>query len=85
MKPLSGPTNKEGLAYLQGQPDIAISAAASHEEDFAVTGLRAIAATSKSKATTMRVLHNAGHGAPMFAADPSLLPAIVEWVTAVLR
>jgi len=31
------------------------------------------------------VLTRAGHGVPMFAADSTLLPAVVDWVTRVLR
>jgi hypothetical protein len=42
-------------------------------------------ATSTHPATTMRVLTEAGHGVPMFAADATLLPAVAEWVAKVLR
>jgi hypothetical protein len=47
--------------------------------------LRTVVATSRHPATTMRVLTKAGHGAPMFVADSTLLPAVVDWVVRVLR
>jgi pimeloyl-ACP methyl ester carboxylesterase len=82
---LSGPTPDEGIAWLRQHPEMAILGAATAEEDFAVRSLRTVVATSTNPATTMRVLTNAGHGAPMFAADSTLLPAVVEWVGNVLR
>ena len=82
---LSGPTPDEGIAWLRQHPEMAILGAATAEEDFAVRNLRSVVATSTNPATTMRVLTNAGHGAPMFAADATLLPAVVEWVGKVLR
>ena len=82
---LSGPTSDHGLAWLREHPGTPIFGAASAEEDFAVHSLQTVTATSRNPATTMRVLTNAGHGAPMFAADSKLLPAVVEWVAKVLR
>jgi pimeloyl-ACP methyl ester carboxylesterase len=82
---LSGPTPDEGVAWLREHPDMAILGAATAEEDFAVRSLRTVVATSRHPATTMRVLTRAGHGAPMFAADSTLLPAVVDWVVRVLR
>src|SRR5688500_3510851 len=82
---LSGPTPDEGIAWLRDHPETAIFGAATAEEDFAVRSLRTVTATSKHPATTMRVLTRAGHGVPMFAADSTLLPGVVDWVTRVLR
>lgn len=82
---LSGPTPDEGIAWLRQHPAMPIFGAATAEEDFAVRSLRTVIATSTHPATTMRVLTNAGHGAPMFAADSTLLPAVVDWVVKVLR
>jgi pimeloyl-ACP methyl ester carboxylesterase len=82
---LSGPTPDEGVAWLREHPGMAIFGAATAEEDFAVRSLRTVTATSKHHATTMRVLTRAGHGVPMFAADSTLLPGIVDWVVRVLR
>jgi alpha/beta superfamily hydrolase len=82
---LSGPTNPGGLNYLREHPAIAILGAASSEEDFAVNALRSVVALSKNPATTMKVLSNAGHGAPMFAADSTLLPMVTDWVLRVLH
>ena len=82
---LSGPTPDEGIAWLRAHPDMAIFGAATAEEDLAVRSLQSVVATSKHPATGMRVLRNAGHGVPMFAADSTLLPAVAEWVSRVLR
>ena len=82
---LSGPTPDEGIGWLREHPQTAIFGAATAEEDFAVRSLRTVTGTSTNPATTMRVLKNAGHGAPMFAADPTLLPAVVDWVVKVLK
>jgi pimeloyl-ACP methyl ester carboxylesterase len=82
---LSGPTPEDGLAFLRTQPNTAIFAAASSEEDLAVSSLRTVVGTSSHPATTMRVLNNAGHGVPMFSADATLLPAIADWVASVMR
>ena len=82
---LSGPTPDEGIAWLRAHPDLAILGAATAEEDLAVRSLRSVVATSKHPATTMRVLRDAGHGVPMFAADSALMPAVADWVARVLR
>lgn len=82
---LSGRTNSEGLAYLEEHPALAIFGAASSEEGFAVSSIRTMVETSSNPATTMQVLNNAGHGAPMFDADPGLLPMVVDWLAKVLQ
>jgi pimeloyl-ACP methyl ester carboxylesterase len=82
---LSGPTTPAGLAYLRDHPTTAIFAAASSSEDFAVSSLRTVTATSTNAATVMRVINKPGHGTPLFAAEPELLAAVVRWVNQVLR
>lgn len=82
---LSGPTPDEGISWLREHPQTAIFGAATAEEDLAVRSLRTVTSTSKHPATTMRVLTRAGHGVPMFAADSTLLPTVVDWLTRVLR
>lgn len=77
---LSGNTNPEGQAYLQQNPNMPIFGAASAEDGNAVPAMKAIVGHSRNPATTIRELNNAGHGVPMFTADPTLLPAIVEWL-----
>jgi hypothetical protein len=81
---LSGPTADDGLKYLREHPSVAIFAAASSEEDFAVKSLQGVVATSTNPATTMRVLNGAGHGAMMFAAEPALLTVISDWLVRTL-
>ena len=82
---LSGNTNPEGMAFLQQNSNIPVFGAASAEDGNAVPNMKNIVGTSKSAATTIRELNNAGHGVPMFTADPTLLPAIADWLAKVLR
>ena len=42
-------------------------------------------AASKSEAATIRGLQHAGHGAPMFTAEPTLLSELAGWLARVLR
>jgi dienelactone hydrolase len=82
---LSGPTTAGGLAYLREHPTIAIFAAASTTEQFAVSALSAMTETSTNSATTLQVIDRPGHGVPLFDVDTALLPAIVDWLTRVLH
>jgi pimeloyl-ACP methyl ester carboxylesterase len=82
---MSGPTTPDGLAYLREHPNIPIFAAASSQEGFAVSSLRAVVATSKHPATHLEVTDKPGHGAPLFDAEPGLLSAVVNWTTRMLR
>jgi dienelactone hydrolase len=82
---LSGHTTPEGLAFLREHANIAIFGAASSEEAHAVSSIKAMVASSTHAATTMQVLNDAGHGVPMFDADPKLLPRVVDWLEKVLR
>lgn len=82
---ISGPTTEGGLSYLREHPQIAIFAAASVSEQFAVTSLQAMTATSNHPATTLRVIDRDGHGVPLFDADPAFLPTLVDWLSRVLQ
>jgi pimeloyl-ACP methyl ester carboxylesterase len=83
---LSGPTTKGSIEYLQNRPAFAIFAASSAAEGpMAVDSLTSVVATSKNPSSKLRVLPDAGHGAPMFEADPTLLLEAVEWVESALR
>ena len=82
---LSGPTSPDGLAFLRAHPDLAIFAAASSSEPFAVNSLREVTATSTHPRTTLRVVEKVGHGTPLFDAEPALLEAVVSWLSSVLR
>ena len=82
---VSGPTTATGLAYLRARPTVAIFAAASSSEQSAISSLREMAAASRHRATMVRVIGRPGHGVPLFDADSTLLPAVVDWLTKVLR
>ena len=82
---LSADEAAEFEAWLERHPAMPIFGAASTEDGMAVANIERIVATSSHDGSTMRTLENAGHGVPMFAVDPSLVPAIADWVVAVLR
>ena len=82
---LSGPVAKDGLAYLKEHPELAIFGAASSEEDFAVRAIREMVTTSTNTASMMTELHNAGHGVPMFTAEPSFFISATDWIVKVLK
>lgn len=82
---LSGPASKEGLLFLKEHPDLAIFGAASSEEDFAVKAIKEMVSTSKNPLSKMTVLQNAGHGVPMFSADPGLLQSVTQWIIQALE
>ncbi len=82
---LSGPTSEEGLIFLREHPHLAIFGAASSEEDFAVKAIKEMVSTSKNPLSKMMELQNAGHGVPMFSADPMLLQSVTEWIIKVLQ
>jgi hypothetical protein len=42
-------------------------------------------AASKNASTTIREFEHAGHGVPMFSAQPALLPELADWLARVLR
>lgn len=82
---LSGNTDSTGHAFLARRPDLPVFGAASTGDGNAVPTMRRLVSHSRHPATIFRELSNAGHGVPMFSAEPSLLPQIVEWVKASLR
>ena len=82
---LSGPASTEGIAYLRAHSGIAIFAASSARESYAVNALKTVAATSTNKETIMKVTEKDGHGTPLFDEDATLLPAVVDWLSRVLR
>lgn len=79
---LTGPTTKEGLAFLQGHPDIAMFLA---DESGFDSGIRAMVKSSTNPASTMRDVNKGWHGVTMFDKDPSLLTTMADWVTKALR
>ena len=47
--------------------------------------MKSALAASKNHATTVREFDHAGHGVPMFNAQPALLGEVADWVANVLR
>lgn len=82
---LSGGTNEDGQNYLASAADTPIFAATSQEETRNVEVLRKVVGGSKSPASQVKILTNAGHGVEMFAADATLLPAIADWLANALK
>ena len=81
---LSGRTNDAGLSYLHGNSSLSVFGAASEEDTGAARSIRKIVETSSGSGNKLEMYNNAGHGVPMFAAQPKLLPMIVEWYKAQL-
>lgn len=81
---LSGPTSDAGMAYIQSS-GIPVFLAYSADEGGPLPGTKRGVAASKNAATTIREFERAGHGVPMFGAQPALLPEIADWVARVLR
>ena len=82
---LSGPSTQDGLTWLKENSAMPIFGAASSEEDFAVQAISEMVAASKNTESKMIILKNAGHGAPMFTAEPPLLTSVTNWVVKVLK
>jgi hypothetical protein len=81
---LSGTTTDAGLAYIQSS-DIPVFLAFSADEGGPLPKMRSGVAVSKAPLTIIRELENAGHGVPMFSAQPTLLPDLADWLARVLR
>ena len=73
------------VAYLRSHRNLPIFGAASSGDGNAIAAMRALLAYSRHPATTGRELRNAGHGVPMFTSDPTLMPALVDWLVARLQ
>ena len=81
---LSGGTSDAGLRYLEtsGPPTFF---AFSADEGGPLPAMKNAVAASKTEAATIRELQHAGHGVPMFTAEPTLLPELAGWLARVLR
>lgn len=76
---LSGRTDDAGLEYLQSNSSLSVYGAASEEDTGSARSIRQIVETSSHSKSKLAMYNNAGHGVPMFSAQPELLPSIVEW------
>jgi dienelactone hydrolase len=82
---LSGTTTPEGLAFIAKRATLPVFGAASRDDGNAVEHTGRIVRASKHSASTMREFTTGGHGVPMFSAQPTLMPAIVDWVSTTLK
>lgn len=80
---LSGPTSDAGLSYIQSS-NVPVFLAYSMDEGGPLPKLKEGVSASKNKATTIREFEGAGHGVPMFSAQPTLLPELADWLAHVL-
>lgn len=76
---LSGRTDDAGLEYLKTNSSLSVFGAASEEDTRSARTIRQIVETSGHTQSKLAMYNNAGHGVPMFAAQPELLPSIVGW------
>ncbi len=82
---LSGRTDPTGMTYIKDSTWLSIFGAASEEDTRSAQSIREILALSGNKNSKLMIFNDAGHGVPMFSAQPDLMPSIVEWVSAQLR
>ncbi len=82
---LSGRTDPAGLTYIKDSTWLSVFGAASEEDTRWAQSIREILALSDNKNSKLMMFNDAGHGVPMFSAQPDLMPSIVEWVSAQLR
>ncbi len=76
---LSGRTDEAGLNYLRANSSLPVFGAASEEDTRSARSIRQIVDTSTHPKSKLAMYNNAGHGVPMFSAEPELLPSIVAW------
>ena len=76
---LSGRTDDAGLNYLRTNSSLLVFGAASEEDTGSARTIRQIVKTSTHPKSKLAMYNNAGHGVPMFSAEPELLPSIVKW------
>ena len=81
---LSGATDVAGTTFVR-TTTIPVFFAFSTDEGGPLPALADAIRRSNNSATRVRELAGAGHGAPMFDHDPSLLSATVGWLVEVLR
>lgn len=81
---LSGPTSDAGMEYIQSS-GIPVFLAFSTNEGGPLPKMKSGVAASKNALTTIREFEHAGHGVPMFSAQPALLPELADWLAKVLR
>jgi dienelactone hydrolase len=80
---LSGPTSDAGLQYIQTS-NVPVFLAFSADEGGPLPKMKSGVSMSKNAATTVREFDHAGHGVPMFDAQPTLLAAVADWFVKVL-
>jgi len=80
---LSGPTSDAGLEYIQNA-NVPVFFSFSADEGGPLPKMKSGVAASKNPATTIREFAHAGHGVPMFTAQPTLLPELADWLAKAL-
>jgi dienelactone hydrolase len=81
---LSGATTETGLSFIQ-QANLPVFLSYSADEGGPLPRMNESIATTRNPATVVRIFQNAGHGVPMFTAQPTLLPQLADWLAKVLR
>jgi dienelactone hydrolase len=81
---LSGAATDAGMAYLRSA-NLPVLFAFSADEGGPLPNMKIALSASSNAATTIREFERAGHGVPMFASQPTLLPELADWLAKVLR
>jgi dienelactone hydrolase len=76
---LSGGTDADGEAFINGSVKMPVFGAASEEDTAAAASIKKIVGLSDNKDSRLTMLKDAGHAATMFAKEPDLQADIVIW------
>jgi dienelactone hydrolase len=79
---LSGSTTDATKAYIAQTPSLAVFGAAADGDGSAAKTIKDIVDASKNPQSTVKIYSGSEHGVPMFAKNPDLEPAIVNWLRA---
>jgi len=79
---LSGGTNAEGEAHIEGSPQLPIFGVASEEDGNAPASIKKIVGFSSHPDSRVQMLKNAGHAAEMLARQEDLAADLVIWFRA---
>ena len=78
---LSGGTREAEAAYIRSTEGLSLFGAASADDGGTPERMREIIESSPNSDSKLVTYESAGHGVPMFSAEPELLPMVVKWFT----
>jgi hypothetical protein len=82
---LTGPHNKDEVAFIRSSPTVAVYSGSGETDGPAAGWARELRAASAHPDSTLVLVGRSGHGTDLFGAEPSLAPQIADWLAARLR